>query len=77
MGPATATTNLAAAAGARVWLSAGPGSWTRFGTDQYPCYPSARVFHAEQSGQWEPVIQQMADALRQELFPAADDRKIA
>ena len=77
MGPTTATSNLAAAAGARVWLSAGPGSWTRFGADQYPCYPSARVFHAEQFGQWESVIQQMADALRQELFPPADNRKIA
>jgi tetratricopeptide (TPR) repeat protein len=77
MGPSTATTNLAAAAGARVWLSAGPGSWTRFGSDNYPCYPSARVFHAEHFGQWEPVIQQMADALSQELLPAAADRKIA
>jgi len=77
IGTSTASSNHGAAAGARVWLSAGPGSWTRFGADQYPCYPSARVFHAEQFGHWEPVIQQMADALRQELFPAADDRKTA
>ena len=77
MGPSTATTNLAAGAGARVWLSAGPGSWTRFGSDQYPCYPSARVFHAEQFGRWEPVMQQMADAMRDELLPAADADRIA
>ncbi len=77
MGPSTATTNLAAAAGARVWLSAGPGSWTRFGSNQYPCYPSARVFHAEHFGQWEPVIQQMADALGEEFPPAGQPRKIA
>lgn len=75
MGPSTATTNLAAGAGARVWLSAGPGSWTRFGSDQYPCYPSARVFHAEHFDQWEPVMQQMADAMREELLtPSGTDR---
>ncbi len=66
-GPSTATTNLAAGVGARVWLSAAPGSWTGFGTDQSPCYPSARVFQAEHFGQWEPVMQQMADAIGQEL----------
>lgn len=69
MGPSTATTNLAAAVGARVFLSAGPGLWTGFGSDQAPCYPSARVFHANQFGQWEPVMQQMAEALREELLP--------
>ena len=77
MGPSTATTNIAAAAGAQVWLSAGPGSWTRFGSDQYPCYPSARVFHAEHFGQWDPVIQEMADALRTEFPSAGDAQKIA
>ena len=77
MGPSTATTNLAAGAGARVWLSAGPGSWTRFGSDQYPCYPSARVFHAEQFGQWEPVMEQMAEAMREALLPAPDADRIA
>ena len=69
MGPSTATTNLAAAVGARVWISAGPGWWTGFGSDQAPCYPSARVFHARQFGEWGPVMQQMADALREELLP--------
>lgn len=77
MGPSTATTNLAAAIGARVFLSAGPGWWTGFGSDQAPCYPSARVFHAEQFGQWEPVMQQMADALVEELSPDRDDARIA
>jgi len=67
MGPSTATTNLAAAVGARVWISAGPGWWTGFGSDQAPCYPSARVFHARQFGAWEPMMQQMADALAEEL----------
>lgn len=69
MGPSTATTNIAAAVGARVFLSAGPGCWTGFGSDQAPCYPSARVFHAGQFGQWESVMQQMAEALSEELLP--------
>jgi Tfp pilus assembly protein PilF len=77
MGPSTATTNVAGAVGARVFLSAGPGSWTGFGSDQAPCYPSARVFHARQFGQWEPVMQQMADALGQELLPDQHDARIA
>lgn len=77
MGPSTATTNLAAAVGARVWLSAGPGSWTGFGSDQQPCYPSVRVFHAEHFGQWEPVIQQMADVLHEELGPDSQGARIA
>ncbi len=77
MGPSTATTNLAAAVGARVWLSAGPGSWTGFGTDQQPCYPSVRVFHAQHFDQWEPVIRQMADALQDELGPQSQGARIA
>lgn len=77
VGPSTATTNLAAGVGARVWLSAGPGSWTGFGSDQSPCYPSARVFHAEHFGQWEPVMQQMADAIGQELLPMNNSARIA
>ena len=77
MGPSTATTNIAAAAGARVWISTGPGSWTRFGSDQFPAYPSARIFHAQDFGKWEPVMQEMADALG-ETFPLpADQRKMA
>lgn len=70
MGPSTATTNIAAAVGARVFVSAGPGSWTGFGSDQAPCYPSARIFHATQFDQWEQVMQQMAEALNPELLSA-------
>lgn len=68
MGPSTATTNIAAAVGVRVFVSAGPGSWTGFGSDQAPCYPSARIFHATQFDQWEQVMRQMAEALSEELL---------
>lgn len=74
MGPSTATTNLAGAVGARVLLSASPGWWTGFGSDQAPCYPSARVFHARQFGEWEPVMRRMADALSEELLPKREER---
>ena len=77
MGPSTATTNIAGAVGARVLLSASPGWWTGFGSDQAPCYPSARVFHAQQFGAWEPVMQQMADALREELLQDRDIERVA
>lgn len=77
MGPSTATTNIAGAVGARVLLSASPGWWTGFGSDQAPCYPSARVFHAQQFGAWEPVMQQMADALREELLQDHDIERVA
>jgi tetratricopeptide (TPR) repeat protein len=77
MGPSTATTNIAAAVGARVWFSAAPGAWTRFGSDQFPCYPSARVFHAEHFGQWEAVMRGMADALREELLSMDEGERIA
>jgi tetratricopeptide (TPR) repeat protein len=77
MGPSTATTNLAGAVGARVFLSASPGWWTGFGSDQAPCYPSARVFHARQFGEWEPVMQQMADALDRELLCDRHEAQIA
>lgn len=68
MGPSTATTNIAAAAGARVFISASPGWWTGFGSGQSPCYPSARVFHAEQFGEWEPVMEKMAQALKDDVL---------
>lgn len=77
IGPSTATTNLAGAVGARVLLSASPGWWTGFGSEKAPCYPSARVFHARQFGQWEPVMQQMAEALGEELLSDRCDERIA
>ena len=44
LGPANATTNIAAACGAPVWLISTPGAWPKLGTERYPWYPQARVF---------------------------------
>ena len=40
IGPANATTNIAAACGAPTWLISTPGAWPRLGTDRYPWYPT-------------------------------------
>lgn len=66
IGPANATTNLAGACGAAVWLISTPHAWPRLGRDDYPWYPQARVFTPQAYGQWAPVMEALADALGQE-----------
>ena len=63
IGPATATTNLAAAGGGDLWLISTPGAWPRLGTDRYPWYPQARVFTPPAHDEWEPVMSEIAAAL--------------
>jgi len=63
IGPATATTNLAAAGGADLWLISTPGAWPRLGTDRYPWYPQTRVFTPTEHNAWEPVMADIAAAL--------------
>jgi len=67
IGFANATTNLAAAAGAPVWLVSTPGAWPRLGTPRYPWYPQARVFLPPGFGQWDNVMQDVAAALQAEI----------
>jgi len=62
--PANATSNIAAACGAPTWFISTPVGWPRLGGDRYPWYPSARVFAPDRFGQWEAVMRQAADALR-------------
>jgi tetratricopeptide (TPR) repeat protein len=63
LGPANAVTNIAAAAGAPSWLISTPGAWPRLGTDRYPWYPQMRVFSPPGYNQWEPVMDELAEAL--------------
>jgi tetratricopeptide (TPR) repeat protein len=63
LGPANATTNIAAACGANVWLISTPGAWPKLGTDRYPWYPTARVFNAPAEDPWGSVMRDIADAL--------------
>jgi hypothetical protein len=62
-GPANATTNIAAAAGAPVWLISTPGAWPRLGTDRYPWYPQVRVFLPEAYNRWDGVMAELAAAI--------------
>jgi len=63
LGPANATSNIAGACGAPVWLISTPVAWPKLGTDRYPWYPATRVFSAEAFGQWDGVMGRIADAL--------------
>ena len=62
IGPANATTNIAAACGAPTWLISTP-SWPRLGSDRYPWYPTVTVFSPQALGEWEPVMAEVAQAL--------------
>jgi tetratricopeptide (TPR) repeat protein len=64
LGPANATTNIAGACGAPVWLISTPVAWPRLGTDRYPWYPRTRVFSTKAFGQWDDVMAEVAGALR-------------
>ncbi len=63
IGPANATTNIAAAAGAPTWLISTPGAWPKLGSDRYPWYPQVRVFNPPAYNAWEPVMQALSGAL--------------
>ncbi len=61
--PANATSNIAGAAGAPVWLITPENSWICLGTDYFPWYPSMRVFFSESLLDWTPVMGRIKDAL--------------
>jgi tetratricopeptide (TPR) repeat protein len=65
IGPANATSNIAAACGAPVWLISTPGAWPKLGTGRYPWYPSVRVFDPPAFNQWTQVMAEVAGALAQ------------
>ena len=73
VGFSNATFNLAAAAGAPVWLISTPGSWPRLGTLRYPWYPQARVFMTPTFNAWDGVMATMGEALAE--FAAKAGRK--
>jgi hypothetical protein len=64
IGPANATTNLAGAAGANLWLLSTPGAWPQLGTAVFPWYPQARVFTPTRTTQWPGLMDEVAGALR-------------
>jgi tetratricopeptide (TPR) repeat protein len=63
LGPANATSNIAAACGAPVWLISTPGAWPKLGTERYPWYPTMRVFTPPGSRRWDAVMDEIASEL--------------
>ena len=73
IGPANATSNIAAACGAATWLISTPGAWPKLGTDRYPWYPAMRVFDPPGYNQWAPVMAEVAAALAEGAGAAGTD----
>ena len=67
IGPANATTNIAAACGGEVWLISTPSAWPRFGTEGYPWYWKTRVFTPKAVGAWDGVMVEVAAALAERV----------
>ena len=63
IGPANATSNIAAACGVEAWLISTPGAWPKLGTQRYPWYPTMRVFNPPGYNRWDPVMAEVAEAL--------------
>lgn len=63
IGFSNATTNLAGAVGAPLWLITPPAPWTALGAKNYPWYPQARRFTADSFADWSRVMDDVASAL--------------
>jgi hypothetical protein len=64
LGFSNATTNLAGACGAPVWMIAGRNSWTRLGQSEgYAWYPQVRMFDAPADNDWSGVMNTIAAEL--------------
>lgn len=63
LGFSNATTNIAAACGAPVWMISGQNAWTRLGSERHPWYPQARIFDAPPDRDWSGQMSHIADEL--------------
>ncbi len=63
VGPANATSNVAAAVGTPIWMLMPPRAWLMLGRDDYIWYPKARTFVAPAFGDWGPALASMKTAL--------------
>jgi Tfp pilus assembly protein PilF len=70
IGPANATSSLAAACGAPLWMISTPAAWPRLGTDRYPWYPQVRAFVPDGYQQWDELMPQVAAALAERVQAA-------
>jgi tetratricopeptide (TPR) repeat protein len=63
LGPANATSNIAAATGTTVWMNTPRNSWNCLGLDHWPWYPSTRLFMSSSLIDWSGAMAEMRDAL--------------
>lgn len=63
IGFSNASTNIAAACGAPVWMISPRNSWTRVGAAHHPFYPQVRVFDAPQDRDWQTLMSHLANEL--------------
>jgi tetratricopeptide (TPR) repeat protein len=63
--PMNASSNIAAACGANVWLWHHYGAWAMLGTGQTPWYPQSRTFCAAETGAWADIFEPIGKALRE------------
>lgn len=64
VGFSNATLNIAGACGVPAFLISTPGAWPRLGeTKAYPWYPGTRIFLPPGFGQWDAVMDEVAQAL--------------
>ena len=63
LGPSNATSNIAGACGAKIWILGTPNAWNCLGTDHLPWYPTSRVFEAESLIDWSSAFAAMHYAL--------------
>jgi hypothetical protein len=75
IGPPNATSSLAGACGAPLWMISTPAAWPRLGTQAYPWYPQARVFFPETLNRWDDTMRAIADALAEVVraYPSEQD----
>ncbi len=63
LGPSNATSNIAAACGASVWMVSPPRTWLALGETHYPWYAAVRLFASSDYDDWAPVLAQVAAEL--------------
>ncbi len=63
IGPSNATTNIAGACAAPIWLISPPSAWPRLGADRYAWYPTTRLFIAKGFNRWAELMPEVAEAL--------------
>jgi hypothetical protein len=73
----TAAAAMAGALGRETWFLVASRVWPQLGTDHYPWYRSTRVFACEKFADWDALIPQVRDALREFANDAAGARSAA